>query len=175
MVLPNQDHVARTCKASSIDGPTGRPTPASFAFRQNDGGGWKDTYLSVNWLEYLHPEDADLPAKFARLREFLLAPHDFLVVKPTKTNVLAAIKVSAIQNSLEGAIATVLECKHEPHGVGDAHSGVYPSPGVHHWPAIGDAPEHLAVQQFLFQSVCHVEAGILTVASEKGPIVSGRG
>lgn len=161
MALPNKDHVARTCKGSSIDGPTGRPTPASFAFRPNADGSWKDTYLSVNWLEYLHPEEADLPAKFAKLREFLAAPHAYQVMKGSKTSVLAAIRVSAIHHAPVAAVATILECRHEPQGDDDAHSGIHPSPGVEHWPTAGDAPEHLAIQQFLFQSVCHTEAAFL--------------
>lgn len=159
MVLPDKDHVARTCKASSA--PTGRPTPASFAFRPGDDGNWKDTYLSVNWLERLLPAEADLPAKFVKLREFLAASHEYQVMKPTKTSVLAAIKVSAIHTAPVEAVATVLQCRYEPEGEGDAHSGIHPSPGVEHWPTVGNAPEHLAIQQFLFQAVCHFEPAFL--------------
>lgn len=161
-MLPNEDHVARLCKGSSA--PTGMPTPASFAFRPSNDGGWKDAYLSVNWLEFLHPEQSDLPTKFAKLREFLGTPHEFAVMTPTRTSVLAAIKVSAIHDAPVDAVATILECRYEPRGDGDAHSGIHPSPGVEHWPTAGDAPEHLAIQQFLFQSVCHIEAAILPPA-----------
>lgn len=115
----------------------------------------------MNWLEYLHPEEADLPTKFAKLREFLAAPHEYQVMKPTKTSVLAAIRVSAIRDAPVAAVPTILECRHEPQGDGDAHSGIHPSPGVEHWPTVGDAPEHLAIQQYLFQSVCHAEAAFL--------------
>jgi hypothetical protein len=158
VALPVTDHVARTCKASSVDSATGTPTPASFAFRLDEEGTWKDTYLSVNWLEYLHPGEDDLPAKIATLRTFLGGDHLFPVMKPSKNGVLAAIPVSKIHDATIEEIATVLECKHVSQGDGDAHSGIYPVPGVENWPAKGDAPEHLAIQLYLFQSVCHTEA-----------------
>ena len=157
MVLPEQDHIARTCKGSSVDQLTGRATPASFVFRLNEAGSWKDTYLSVNWLEKLHPIETDLSRKLARLREFLAAPHEFPVMRTSKTSVLAAIKVATIHAGPVAEIPTVLQCRYEPRGDGDAHAGIHPSPGVDHWPAVGDAPEHLAIQLFLFQSICHTE------------------
>jgi hypothetical protein len=115
----------------------------------------------------LHPEDAELPAKLVTLREYLAADHDFSVMKLTKNSVLAALKVSDIHKTPVAAIATALTCKHEPEGDGDPHTGIHPSPGVANWPTVGDAPEHLAIQQFLFQSVCHAEAAILPNAAMK--------
>ena len=164
MVLPDEHHIVRTCKGSSVDAPTGRPTPASFDFRRTPEGAWKDDYLSVNWLEHLEcPAPApDLPARIAVLRAFLHANHPFPVLKPTATSLLAAIPVSKVHAAanLPDGPAT-LQCRHEPGGDGDPHSGVHPDPGVHVWPAEKDAAAHLAVKQFLFQAVCHVEKGAL--------------
>jgi hypothetical protein len=160
-VLPATDHVARTCKKSSLDLQTGRPTPASFEFRLK-GGGWQDVYLSVNWLEYLCQEPADLPAKLAKLRAFQLAnEHGTPIVKPTTNNVFAVLRIATIQSAQLQDVGTTLECCHEPNGAIDPHSGIHPIPGVENWPTNSDSPEHLAVQQFLFQSVCHWERGVL--------------
>lgn len=157
MVLPDQDHIARTCKGSSVDPLTGKPTPASFAFRPSADGSWKDTYLSVNWLEKIFAGEADLPEKFVKLREFLLAEHDYPVMPPTKTSVLAAIKVATLHADRGAQVATELECRHEPQGDDDPHAGIHPNPGVSFWPTVGDAPQHLAVQLFLYKAVCHSE------------------
>ncbi len=158
-MLPDKDHVVRTCKASSA--PGGKPTPASFAFRQNVDGSWTDTYLSVHWLEFLLPYEAELSEKFAKFREFLGAEHPFPVLKPGKTSVLAAIKVSDIHLGSAQGVATILRCIHEPEGQGDPHAGIHPNPGVEHWPSSGDSPAHLAIQQFLFQHICGIEATYL--------------
>jgi hypothetical protein len=165
-LLPDTDHVVRTCKKSSLD--AGRPTPASFEFRVvNDE--WHDTYLSVNWLEYLHQQTGELVEKLERLRAFQLAnEHGLQIVKPTRSNVFAVLPTAVVQSVHLKEVGTTLECRHEPNGELDPHSGIYPSPGVEHWPANGDAPAHLAVQQFLFQSICHWEPGILPAPQGHG-------
>ena len=158
-MLPATDHVARSCKNSSLDKRTGRPTPASFEFRLNDGD-WHDTYLSVNWLEFLLPQ-GDFSAKLAQLRAFLLGDHGLPVIKPTVNTAFAVIPVADIHAAQLTEGATTLECRHAPQGDGDPHSGIYPNPGVDQWPANRDAAAHLAIQQLLFQKTCHVERGIL--------------
>lgn len=167
MALPDTDHVARTCKQSSLDPLTRRPTPASFEFRLDDESGW-EVFLSVNWLELLADRADGLPNKLAKLREYQQQnPHGLRIIKPTVSNLYAVLPVASVRS---GAIAvsegmTVLDCEHEPEVDGDPHSGVHPMPGSHDWSDIPDDPVHLAVQLFLFESVCHTEPGVLPLRS----------
>ena len=78
-VLPDTDFVARTCKDSTLDPTTREPTPASFEFRLQ-GEEWVETYLSVNWMEYLPDGSGGHAEKLARLRAFLLAPPEAVPV-----------------------------------------------------------------------------------------------
>lgn len=162
MPLPDADHVARTCKASSLDPATRVPTPASFEFRFDDVGGWKETYLSVNWLEYLPPGDGDLPTKLTRLREFLIAAalEAKPVVKPTKQMKFAVLRVAVVHAGTVADFGTTLEARHEAQFEGDPHSGIHPKPGVESWPENKDAAAHLAVQQYLFERICHWESAV---------------
>ncbi|MGF6700078.1 hypothetical protein OKW38_004690 [Paraburkholderia sp. MM5496-R1] len=127
-----------------------------------DDGQWKDAYLSVNWLEYLLC-GADLSGKLAVLRQYQLDdPYDLRAPKPTRSNVYAVLPVSAIHEVLLEVFGATLECHHEPsaNAAIDPHSGIHPRPGVNTWPLEPDAPEHLAVQQFLYQSISYREKGI---------------
>jgi hypothetical protein len=165
VTLPDSDHVARTCKWGSLDPIARSPTPASFEFRLDDKAvTWVDVYLSVNWMEYVQPSEGDLAAKVARLRQFQLANRDSLpLIKPTEKTVYAVVPVEAIHAATLESVGTTLHCRHEPQGDGDPHSGVHPIPGVEGWPASRDASAHLAIQQFMFQAICHWERGVLPV------------
>lgn len=156
MTLPDDHTVARTCKPSSVDQPTRKPTPASFEFRPGDGA-WKDKYLSVNWLEFLHKEEGDVSAKIATLRAYLLSDHGLPIFELKAKGMIAAIYVRTIHQANLEKIETTLQCRHEPRAEGDPHSGIHPDPGVDHWPVEVDAPAHLAVQQILFLSMYHWE------------------
>ena len=162
MLLPITDSVARICKNSTLDPLTKRPTPNSFEFRKVET--WKDSYLSVYWLEYLQPETVGHPTKLATLRRFLLSPGLMApVARPTKNNALAVVQVAAIHGAtLADPSMTTMECQHEPQWSGDPHSGIHPNPTVDQWPTEDDWPAHLAVQQFLFLSMCHWEPGIIS-------------
>ncbi|ARL86695.1 hypothetical protein BOC57_11290 [Burkholderia pseudomallei] len=163
-VLPDTDHVARTCKKSSLDQETNSPTPASFEFRLGEDGKWKDAYLSVNWLEYLLCGNADVAEKLSALRQYQVDnPFELALIKPTKGNVYAVVPVAAVSVDMPDDIGVELECHHEPHATAtiDPHSGVLPQPGVDTWPSDANTAAHLAVQQILFQAICHWEKGIL--------------
>lgn len=56
--LPDQDHISRYCRPSTID--QGLPQPGAFMPRAGED------YLSVNWLE--HFEVPNLPAAVDRMR-----------------------------------------------------------------------------------------------------------
>jgi hypothetical protein len=159
--LPDTDHVARTCKSSTLDPDTRDPTPASFEFRLDDDH-WKETYLSVNWLEYLQAGEATLKEKVEALRAFQVRnEHDLPVIRPTRKTAFAVVKTSAIHAGRIEDVGTTLACRHKPNGPFDPHSGILPHPGVAHWPVSSDAAAHLAVKQFLFQAVCHHEPGLI--------------
>jgi hypothetical protein len=156
-VLPDEDHVARTCKKSSL--ANGAPSPASFEFRLG-GLEWTDAYLSVNWLEYLLTGNASLTDKVGALREYQLDnPCNLAIVKPTASNVYAVLPVGAIHSATLAVNATTLACSHEPNSNFDPHAGIAPTPGVNTWPADSNGAAHLAVQQMLFQAVKHWEPG----------------
>ena len=161
MLIPATDHVARTCKPSTCDQGTGRPTPASFGFRKDlEDGSWKEHYLSVNWLELLCPEPASLPEKLDKLRKYLtqVPPPPYPIFKLSKTSSLAALPVAAVHGGSVGKFPTSLECRTEQKGPNDPHAGIHPTPGVGEWPVPEeDESEHLAVCLFLFQSIAHWE------------------
>jgi hypothetical protein len=156
-LIPDAHHVARTCRASSLDPVSKLPTPSSFEFRRSDDGGWKDQYLSVNWLELLAGEALSLNEKIARLKLYLYSNPPFSHIKPSSTSVIAAIPVSVIHSAVVGDLPTKLSCKRAHQGEGDPHSGIHPSPGVEGWlQGEGDGSpeaEELAVRQFLCESV----------------------
>jgi len=161
--LSVDDNVARTCKGSTVDSTTGKPTPASFAFRKDEGGSWKDDYLSVNRLELLAAADASMAAKIAAIRAYLLSENPpYPVFKPTKTSVFAVLPVRSIHEGQAGDIPVILRCLTEAQGEGDPHAGIHPDPGVEEWKPdeTGDEPEHLAVQLFLFECMSYSERAI---------------
>lgn len=156
MPLPITDSVARTCRASQCDG--GKPTTAAFELRYGEQG--HEASVSVNWLEFLHPEPAEYSAKLATLRTWLLArpPGD---VKPTKLGALAVVPVAAIQGKALTDAQGIMDCCHSPRFDGDPHASVTPSPGVETWPLQSDAPGRLAVQQLLYLAMTYWEPGKL--------------
>ena len=159
MTLPNDDFVARTCKSSTLDPQSRQPTPASFEFRLGEEL-W-ETYLSVNWMEFLPDGTGGHLEKLARLRAFLLNPPPGIeVLRPTKSMVFAVVPDARISAAALTDIGTILICRHAPGGEDDPHSGVYPDPGTESWPKNKDAPAHLAVKQHLLISICHHEPAL---------------
>lgn len=115
-VLPDTDFVARTCRASSLDPTTREPTPASFEFRLKNEE-WTETYLSVNWMEFLPDGTGSHAEKLARLRAFLLEPPGGIPgLKPTKRMVFAVVPVASIHAAQLAEVGTTLCCKHVPWG-----------------------------------------------------------
>ena len=154
MTLPETDHIARTCKYSSLDLEEGKPTVASFDFRPFE------KYLSVNWLELLAAPEASLADKVQALRAFSREKHDYPCIPIKGQGAVAAVAVAAVHKASVGSLPTTLRCAHEPHAEGDPHSGIHPDPGVERWSEVGD-DERLAVQQYLYKSICHWEPATL--------------
>lgn len=162
-LIPDGHHVARTCRASSLDPVSKSPTPSSFEFRRNDDGGWRDHYLSVNWLELLADENLSLHEKIKLLKAYLHSDPPFSHIKPSSSSVIAAIPVSVIHTAAVGELPTTLSCKRAHQGDQDPHSGIHPAPGVEAWlQGEGDGSpeaEELAVRQFLCESVVFHASG----------------
>jgi hypothetical protein len=154
-VLPDAHHVVRTCKPSTVDRDTGRPTPASFEFRLGDAA-W-ETFLSVHCPEVLLP-DGELPRKVDAVRQYLRTNPFGLRLQQVKPNArLAVLRVGDIHAAHLEACGTTLQCLPAQEVEGDPHAGVHPNPGADHWPQNKSAPSHLAVQQFLYEAICHDE------------------
>jgi len=63
--VPDTDHVVRHTKRSNIL-PTGRVSAVAFMLRPSMPDGKPEEYLSVNWLEHLHPADTDTQMRMVR-------------------------------------------------------------------------------------------------------------
>ena len=158
MTLPDSDNVARYCRPSSVDPATNRPNIAAFEFKTYNDGKW-ESYLSVDWLEFLHAQPAASAAQIATLRDFLKQPHGLPVLKMRPNGCFAVLPVQKIHAASGQLFRTVLQCVHEPRNgaTNDPHSGVRPDPGVEHWPPPGGDSVHLAIQQYLLLSMSYWE------------------
>ena len=99
--LPNEDHISRYCKPSSID-ERGIPMSAAFGLRQGED------YLSVNWLEYFG--ETDLSAAVERVRE-VFRSKDFQV-RPNGR--FAVLNVGAAKIAVHEAAKRALSIDHLP-------------------------------------------------------------
>jgi hypothetical protein len=154
------------CNSSGVDGPTRKPLPAAFQVRQNEDGSWREAYISVFWLELLHPTAQSPEAQLAAFREYVISPPPFSMPKPAKTGAYAILPVGAIHAASEAVSTTSLQCRHEPVGEGDGHCGIHPNPAVVNWPPVADSPANLAVRQFLWQAMSYWEDTFLKPGAE---------
>jgi hypothetical protein len=114
-VIPDSDHVARYCRASTIE--DGEISAAAFMLRA------ADEYLSVNWLEELGRSDRgtqirDLQELYARkLRVGAKARIAILNVGTVRTKV-----------ERDSPDSRVLRVLHEPEHDDPSHAGIYDIP-----------------------------------------------
>ncbi len=155
MVLPNSDNVARYCKPTTVDKE--KPTTAAFEFRPR--GDTLEQHLSVDWLEFLHPQPANTSDQLATLRQFLKTPHGLPILSMRPSGYFAVLPVARIHVAVTEIFPTILQCNHEPRNgaANDPHACIRPQPGVDRWPKKGSDPAHLAIQQYLFLSMSHWE------------------
>ncbi len=113
-LLPNEDHISRYCKGTSLneDG-----TVSGGSFKLRDG----ETYLSVNWLEFLKRASRD--EEIAEIRRILKTK-----INPGGTAKIAVLNVGEICAHV--AEETVgIEVRHrpdEPDNITDpSHSGIF--------------------------------------------------
>lgn len=85
--IPDENHVARYCKPSSLD--DGQPTVAAFLLRPDE------TYLSVNWLEFL--PGASTAARLVALRAAIAST---LAMSPKKSGRYAVLHVGTTRREV---------------------------------------------------------------------------
>ena len=108
--VPDSDHVSRYCKPSAME--DGLPLVAAFLMRQGE------SYLSVNWLEYLRTRDLSsavdmVRARFLKQSYGLKANGRFVVLNVGRCR-SAALRIQRH-----------LRIKHIPLKADDSHSGIY--------------------------------------------------
>lgn len=109
--LPYADHTARYCPGSKIE-DNGRIAPTAFHLRRGE------TYLSVEWLEYLGQPD--------RSGE-ILAVIDILAKKLRlgSSARVAVLEVGIVCSHVRKETGYLLRFLHEPEPGDPAHSGIH--------------------------------------------------
>lgn len=119
--LPDEDHVARYCKPSTVDGH-GIPLSAAFRLKQNE------EYLSVNWLEYFGA--SELSGAVEGIRQ-AFRNKDYQV-RPNAR--FAVLNVGAATSALRESTGTKPGIKHLPFRKDPSHAGIF-----------ADTSDHLAI------------------------------
>ncbi len=113
--VPDSNHVARYCRASSVD--SGEIQATAFMMRENE------PYLSVNWLEELkRPDRKD------EIRELqLLYSRKLRVCATARIAVLnvGAVRIKVEHESVDGRLLSIT---HEPESDDPSHAGIYGIP-----------------------------------------------
>lgn len=114
--IPGSDHVARHCKASTVEGD--KIMAAAFMLRQGE------EFLSVNWLEELK-----CPDRSSEIR----ALRDLYTRKMTRVGVgarIAILNVGALRTKVESESPDnrLLRVIHEPELNDPSHAGIYDIP-----------------------------------------------
>lgn len=114
-VIPDPDHVARYCGASTVD--EGKIQATAFMVRE------RDAYLSVNWLEALGRHE-----RAAQVRD-LRALYGKKLKVGAKARI-AILNVGAVRSKVEteSPDGRQLRVLHEPEPDDPSHSGVYGIP-----------------------------------------------
>ncbi len=135
-IIQDSDHVSRYCKPRSLSPSTGLPTGASFMLRDDE------TYLSVNWLEYLK--------KTSRVQEIEEVRRIFAKkFNVASTGMFAVVNVGNTRNFVknESNDSRQLQFIHEPEDNDPSHSGIH---GISH-------QDNLTIAQLIADTVmeCH--------------------
>ena len=101
--LPDDDHVARYCKPSSVD-EQGMPMASAFQLRSGE------QYLSVNWLEQGGTRDAEEAMHRCRLRG---------------NGRFAVLNVGVAKTTVRHALGHSLSIDHIPHDDDQSHAGIH--------------------------------------------------
>ncbi len=110
--LPDEDHVARYCKPSSVD-TQGRPMASAFALREGED------HFSANWLEYF--DERDQGKAVARVRQALRKKGYRL--RPNGR--LAVLDVGFVKAAVQDGVGLALDIRHCPLDDDDSHAGIF--------------------------------------------------
>lgn len=114
-VVPDDDHVSRCCFKSKCSEIDGRPLGTAFQLRRGE------TYLSVNWLEFLQLQDR--AAEIAEIRRVLAGK-----LKLKRGDRLAVLHVETSRHYVKQNTPDErdLKARHEPDLPADpSHSGIF--------------------------------------------------
>ncbi len=125
--VPDEHHVSRYCSPSRLRESDDRPAPPAFQLR--DG----EEYLSVDWLEFLHPSDrgiqlATVQDLFEKQRGFELKPAGRFAILNVGT-----ARATVQEQTPDNRVLAVTHLP-DPNVAGDSHSGIF---NVNHNPASG--------------------------------------
>ncbi|MDZ7760068.1 MAG: hypothetical protein U5L00_07425 [Desulfovermiculus sp.] len=109
--LPFTHHIARYCSGTRL---TNQGCPAPTAFHLRPG----ETFLSVQWLEYL--EQADRSNEIQEVVNALARNMHF-----GKTAKIAVLNVGQICNHVDDYAGYLIRVLHEPEKGNEAHSGIH--------------------------------------------------
>ena len=109
--LPDDDHISRYCKPSSID-ENGRPMVNAFSLRQGED------HLSVNWLEYF--DETELNAAVERVRGVFRSKG--FQVRPNGR--FAVLNVGVAKTAVHEAVGRTLNIDHLPLSDDESHAGI---------------------------------------------------
>ena len=108
--IPDDDHVSRYCKPSSVD--DGIPTSSAFLPRQGE------EYLSVNWLEFFG--EPTLGAAVERIRE-VFSEKGYRV---SRNGRFATLNVGEAKTAVEEATGRALSIDYLPLDDDQSHAGI---------------------------------------------------
>lgn len=111
--LPKSDSVSRYCAPKTLD--AGELQASAFMLRRQKG----ETYLSVNWLEYL--SQGHISQQITAVRRVF--KQKFTRVPTTAQ--FAVLNVGRSQDHVADAAGHQLETLHEPEADDDSHSGIF--------------------------------------------------
>ena len=109
--LPDDDHVSRCCKPSSV-GTHGLPLASAFRLRSSE------SYLSVNWLEALGASSTDDAVH--RIRALFLASEFGL----RASGRFAVLNVGAAKAVVRQELSLSLRIEHDPLPDDPSHAGI---------------------------------------------------
>lgn len=110
--LPEDDHVSRYCKPTSVD-RQGLPMAAAFRLRQDEA------YLSVNWVEYLGAPD--LPTAVELIREVFRRKNYALGANGR----FALLNVGAAKTAVYEGVGYSLRVDHLRSDNDPSHAGIF--------------------------------------------------
>ena len=110
--LPDDDHVARYCKPSSVD-EQGMPMASAFQLRSGE------QHLSVNWLE--HGGTRDVEAAIQQVRSGFVSRRYRL----RGNGRFAVLNVGVAKTTVRHALGHSLSIDHIPHDDDQSHAGIH--------------------------------------------------